>query len=59
MVEKETSPSKETTSSISYRKLTSRRRPGAYSNTPVLTLLTLKDLYKQYIIKFPVAAHLI
>ena len=31
--EKETSASKETTSSISYRKLVSRRKRGAYSNT--------------------------
>ena len=30
-VEKETSVSKEATSSISYRKLVSRRRPGAHS----------------------------
>ena len=32
-VEKQTSASKETTSSISYRKVVLRRRPGAYSNT--------------------------
>ena len=31
-VEKETSASKETNSSISYQKLSSRRRPGADSN---------------------------
>ena len=32
-VEKETSASKEATSSISYQNLVSRRTPGAYSNT--------------------------
>ena len=31
-IKKETSASKKTTSSISYRNLVSRRRPGAYCN---------------------------